>query len=484
METNYYPPYEFKIDIKELVKNYTMGEKSFPFESLPLISENTVDEAHQNTGISKGLLAHIILAAMCTSAQGLYDVSPTPGFIRPITLSIIGIGESGIGKTTAVEILFKSIFEYEQKLDDKYKNELEEYNADLVIWDAISKDLIGEITKTADEKISNQIKEHQKNKPKLPRKKSIAASDYSNAGLIKELNNNPKTFTLISAEAAEILNSKEFKNPTLLLKGWGSESIRKIRHNTENVNLNEYRLSLTALTNKAQFDQFRSGNGKNAKEIGFDARTLFMEITEKKKPSSTAEYKEEKLNIFYSFTNKLLDKTFDGNNSTSERECLNFSKKASERWHQIIEDVNRACEPGGYFEHHHEYAAKWPDNVARIAALLHIFDQSTGEICLSTLNRAEKICSWFADEFLGIFSTNPISTPLEQYAENLINFILSECRNLNKNCIPFNRILQYGRGISRDKTERNKATDYLIQQGRLRKFMYGKTMYIEPIILP
>jgi len=475
---------ELQHNFQPLLQGYEMEKKKFPLQQLPLIASDAIDEAHQNTGVSKELFALVILAAMSTSAQGLYNVSPTPGFTRPTTIHTTGIGESGIGKTTAIDILFKPIFEYEQELDKKYQKEKEEYNANLAVWDAINKNLKKTVTQTGDEKTTNQFKEHQQNKPKPPRKKSITASDYSNAGLIKELNNNPKTVTLISAEANEIFNSKEFKNPTLLLKAWGSENFRKTRHNIENISLNEYRLSLTALINKTQYDQFRSGNGKNSKEVGLDARILFMEVTERKKSPSTAKYKEEKLNTFYSFTNKLLDKTFNDNNNTSERKCLNFSKNASERWHQIIDEVNRACEPGDYFEHHHEYAAKLPDNIARIAALLHIFDQCTGEISLRTLDRAEQICSWFADEFIGIFPQQHDHTALQKQAEKLLNFIISECQKLGKNDIPFNRILQYGRGMPRGKIERNKAAEYLKQQGLVHQYKIGKTAYITPYVLP
>jgi hypothetical protein len=113
-----------------------------------------------------------------------------------------------------------------------------------------------------------------------------------------------------------------------------------------------------------------------------------------------------------------------------------------------LEKKKAACGVDGYFENREEYAAKWSDQVARIAALLHIFDESTGQISLETVKRAEEIGNWLAYEFIEAFSE---SDPIQKMPKSSI-FGLKGNQKAEL-YLHLNSILQFGPYAVRKMTE-------------------------------
>jgi|GEM_PF-6768694 len=457
----------------------------FPIQLLPTVSRDAAIEIYLTTGIPLSLIAIGIIGAMSLSAQGLYDVSPAPGQIRPISIYAIGIAKPGTGKTPIIEKTFKPFFEYESQLEEKYENDLAQHKVEIAEWTLINKKHEKQILTNASDENLKAYRIHIKNMPKKPEKMAITFSDISEAGLTNEIRKNNKTIGLVSAEADEILNSNLFKKSAHILKLWGGEKSRKTRFTSDNMDAGEGRLTITALINPLKFKEFSKRNGKDSHETGLNSRIIYVSTNETRTiPSRGVKYSEEKLTTFHEAIWHLLDMIFRKENEKNERTCLNFSEEATEYWFGIHREVKDACEPGGNFSSHLEYAAKWPDMVARIAALLNIFDGKTGDISKETLIRSEKICSWFADEFIRIFPKQHTEITLQEKAEKLREFIMAECQKLGLFEIPFNRILQYGRDTPREKKERDEITDYLIQQGLVSKYKIGKVTYISPYSLP
>jgi hypothetical protein len=453
----------------------------FPIQLLPPVSRDAAIELSLMTGISLSLIVIGIIGAMSLSTQGLYEVSPAPGQIRPTSIYAIGIAPPGTGKTPIVEKTFKPFFEYEDQLEKKYKNELIQYKVEIAEWTLINKKLEKQILTNASDENLEAYRSHIKNMPKKPEKIAITFSDISAAGLTNEIRKNNKTIGLVSAEADEILNSDLLKNSAQILKLWGGERSRKTRFASDNNGAKEGRLTMVSFINPMKFKEFSKRNGKDSHETGLNSRIIYVSTNETRTiPSRGVKYSEEKLTTFHEAIWHLLDMTFSKENEKNERTCLIFSEEATEYWFGIHREVKEACAPGGDFSYHLEYAAKWPDMIARIAALLHIFDKKTGEISTDTLIRSEKICSWFADEFMEIFPKKHAEITLQEKAEKLRAFIMAECQKLGRFEIPYNHILQYGRDTPRGKKERDEITDYLIQQGLVRKSKIGRITYISP----
>lgn len=85
--------------------------------------------------------------------------------------------------------------------------------------------------------------------------------------------------------------------------------------------------------------------------------------------------------------------------------------------------------PEGVFEHAKDHASKLPENIARLAALIHSFDDlSEEEISLDTLLEAIDLVAYFSKEFMKVFSAPP---KYEVDADNLFfGFVISPCMGL------------------------------------------------------
>jgi hypothetical protein len=51
-----------------------------------------------------------------------------------------------------------------------------------------------------------------------------------------------------------------------------------------------------------------------------------------------------------------------------------------------------------------DLAARTPENIARVAALLHFFEERAGDISYETLEYSCRLCFWHVDQFIYMFS--------------------------------------------------------------------------------
>ena len=138
--------------------------------------------------------------------------------------------------------------------------------------------------------------------------------------------------------------------------------------------------------------------------------------------------------------------------------------------------------PGGLYENAKDHASKLMENIARIAANLHIINKCHGDISWKTLNTAIHICVFFSKEYLNIFDSRP------QHvidAELLYTWLMEQAQNFNNNVLPKRWVMQYCPSKVRASKRFWSALEHLEITQSVRVFIDAKKIhYIEVAACP
>jgi len=263
---------------------------------------------------------------------------------------------------------------------------------------------------------------------------------------------------------------------------WSGETIRSDRISTDSFVISGARCTILLCVQPGVFGKFLAGRGEDARENGFLARTFVVLAKAVPRPAGAdvTGNSWEHLPKFQARVTSLLEQQYPGlgQQEPPERECLGFTPEAELRWRRFENRVKADMNPGGVFADFQDMAAKLPDNVARVAALFHVFDGKTGPIPEETVARAEKLCCWYADEFMGVFAGGQETVQEEADAVLLESWLSNELVNKAIGRLPKNQILQRGPNVLRNKARLDPALASLCDTGRIRIITEGKTRFV------
>ena len=156
---------------------------------------------------------------------------------------------------------------------------------------------------------------------------------------------------------------------------------------------------------------------------------------------------------------------------------LAFTPEAKKAWIAFHDEVESALSRDGDMSDLRDVASKAADNVARLAALFHLFEHNdTDTINAELIEAAGDIVTWHlfeAKRFL-----QQIATPSHlANAIKIDQYILRYCREHNTNVIQQNHIRKHG--AIRDTKLLKDALNELVEANRIRIVLDGKTHMVE-----
>lgn len=104
-----------------------------------------------------------------------------------------------------------------------------------------------------------------------------------------------------------------------------------------------------------------------------------------------------------------------------------FCPEAEQRMIEFYNKVESEMGMLGFLSDFKDYASKVTENMARVAALLHYFEGSGGDISLIAVEAAIQIISWYVDEYVRLFSKQQESTLVGSEAHDLYCWIKEYC---------------------------------------------------------
>jgi len=470
----------------------TPTEKSepYPLDALPVTIRNAVKEVSDFVQCPTALAACSCLAALSTVGGGLVDVKRAEGLTGPSTLYFLVVADSGERKTSSDRFFSDPIRAFDTEAFESCKPQVQTWKANHDAWEAEKGGLLQAIKNTskANKDTSNlkmRLERLQANEPESPMVPQLMLGDATTEALIHRLALKYPIGGLLSNEAGVIFGGHAMGKDSLmrtlstLNSLWDGQSMSIDRRTSESYRLESARLSLGLGIQEHTLREFVAGTNGLARGSGFLARFLvaWPESTQGKRMFQDLPAARPALREFEKRFSDILAsdiRLIDGRLTPIE---LELSKDAKSLWVNAYDVIEKELSPCGELADVRDVASKAADNIARLAAIFHVFQngpdiEKKKFIGRDHIERAGQIINWHlleARRFLG-----QVATPAEiTDAADLESWLLERCRTDHTGAIPIHQIQKSGPYRLRKKKPLDDALRELEEAGRVRRVKAG-----------
>lgn len=460
----------------------------FPHMYLPEIFRNSFYELIQNVMCPPPLVASELIAAASLACQFHVKVIRLDGREGPCHMYIVVIAESGERKSTVDGLVFEPFNRYDSEQITKFSEEKENFKIMHRIWSTEYRGLSARLEKMTEkgmntDAIKAQLVDIAQKEPRKPGLKKTLYSNVTPEALAFGMHDSTSSVGLISAEAGGIFSSTLTSNFALLNSLWDGGPVRVDRRTSESFTLTNVQTTMSLMAQPKPFNDLVEKKGDNARGSGLFARALiaFPESTQGSRFRDTPTLSWEHLPVFHTRIEELikLQEMKEVAGVPPGSIVLKFSPEAQVDMIEAYNHVEQHINPGGFYADAKDYASKILENTVRLAAIFHFFTGQQGDISFDTFRAAEKIVTWYAEEFVRLFvPTDPVSEA-EQEAQLLIQWFIKLYRRRGWDRIQKSFIRKYGPNSLRNKDRLDWVLGQLAATNRVALFMMGKTSYVD-----
>jgi hypothetical protein len=445
---------------------------NYPIEYFPPLIQAAIREVHNTTQAPIAMVGSVVLAAISLACQQHAIIKMPDGRIKPCSLYLLTIAESGERKSTVNDLVMKPFIDFESAGLEEYENIKQQYDIEELIWNTTKNAILSNITKrvknnedAGDEEL--RLNEHVKKKPRAPIPPKVLYNDITPEAIQYELGKVTPSAGLIFDEASIFFGGRVKNDLGFLNKLWDGVSYSVVRRNVESFTINNARLTVSLMTQHDVFMKYFKKHGEYARSSGFLARFLIAT------PQSTQGHRlrENKIETNYQYIDDMHQRISELLKLSKQKisippVTLTLSKAA----HLKLEDISDFVETKMSSESHSlssikDFSSKFSDNMVRLAALFHFFTLESGtEISEDTLLQAIGIVGIYVHFTDHLFSTS-LSTP-EQNAKKL-HIWLMEKYPPPVGMVAFSFILRIGPYAIRNKKKLEAALTILIKEGKV-----------------
>lgn len=368
---------------------------------------------HWETKIPVETLATNLLAVAAAAAQGSYDVVRPGCQPSPISLYTCTIAGSGEGKDTAARPLLKAFHDVEQKLADRHAGDEHDFRACQAVHKAELNGVMAQMNEAVRNgedpaELAHQYAAVSRKAPKPPHRMKIVHDDVTAAALIGAIAKGDRDILLHSTEAGGFLNGAMGKEQPQLNAMWDATPTTRERAGKKAEEATDYRVSINLSLQPRLFAKYVKRSGDDAQDGGFFGRVLFtvppptlgMRLLEGVCPIAS----DSDGPLVARLRELLLDSARRSAEGAS-RENLTFTEDAAAEFTQIYNNFQRWMQVGGEFFSVRPQAAKGAEQVARVAAVLHVIERGREQIDVMVVRRALAIVLWHLRQAVALFSS-------------------------------------------------------------------------------
>jgi putative DNA primase/helicase len=359
------------------------------------------------------------------------------------------------------------------------------YQADLRAWAAKVKGLEDAIKKTASgasrikrsvEELQNDLRVHEAKKPLKPRVPRLIRGDETSEHLAWSLAMEWPSAAIISSEAGVVFGGHamgpETVMRTLALQNtlWDGGDHQVGRRTSESFIVRGCRLTISLQVQDEPLRLFCEKNGPLARGMGYFARFLFSQPQSIQGQRLITEEPPQALPAKAAFDGKLatllnMPLAMDECGALTPA-CMKLTPEGKKAWRELYNGIERELRTDGELCDIRDVASKAADNIARLAAIFHVFQHGlTGNIDASDINRAGEIVVWHLNEarrFLGEFSMPPELAG----AARLESWVIERCRQKGTAIVLRRDVQQFGPNSLRGKKPLDDAIKELQELSR------------------
>lgn len=452
----------------------------FPESSLPLIFREAIDEVVKYYKCPYALAAFSCITNCTLCVQHLYDVARRKDLKSGLSLYLWILALPNERKSTIDKIFKKPIIEYEEYQYKLYKDiEKPKYDTELKAWQA-KKSGTASVIKSFQAKILKEDNEEEKKKLRAklekfeqelaniekspPRKKPeqiVLYDDSTSEKLGSSLSENRRSAGIINSEGGIVFGSYAMKSEnigkTLSLYNmlWSGENIKFDRRTSGSYEVRGSRFTIYIAVQPEVYNKFIKNTQGALEDNGFLGRVLmcFPESTQGERflLDKEGEFlvngfgfgKIEKLyeKMRYFIKQECVQDPIEGIACLKE---LYFDKVGEKMWAKLHDEIESGVSPLGKFSSIRSNAGKAGENVARVAAVFHLFKNGDRSSIIDNecLTMAIEFVTWCLYEVARINSEIISNKELTNLIA-LDNWIIKYCKKENVNTISIRDIKQF-----------------------------------------
>jgi putative DNA primase/helicase len=410
-----------------------------------------------------------------------------------VSLYVFVALESGERKSVTDKLFTQSLEDYQREARELAAVHMKNFCAAEASWKARKAGIVRAIEAAAKKsepcaELEKKLRDHAALEPLRPRVLQLLYEDTTPEALAFSLYSGWPVGGVLSPEAGVVLGGPGMRSETvmanlaILNKLWDGARYTVNRKTSESFTLYGARLTIGVAAQPETVRQFLDKTRGLARGSGFLARFFMIW------PKSTAgsrPYKEEPeewphLKGFRAQLRKLLKGAPQPDIKTGQLALttLKLSPEAKTAWVAFHDDVEKCMAKGGEFSELKDVASKAAENVARLAALFHLYAHGAeGEIGADNVERAAIIVKWHLHEAKR-FLASAAMPPKRRNAIELDDWLIHRCLKEKIQEIPAGDILRLGPNPVRDAEARDEALAELEALGRVRQFTKGKQKWV------
>ncbi|MFL0798746.1 MAG: DUF3987 domain-containing protein [Cellvibrionaceae bacterium] len=442
------------------------------------IMGGVVNETTLNTQAPEFMVMISAIANSTPIVHGLYDIQSPLGAIHPISLNVLTVANSGERKTTVDKSFSKSTRLLEKVINNFIREYNENVDAELESWEVENKVLKSDYKAARKKgvwvKEKNALYEHSKLKPERLKYVSLTHDDFTDASLLRDLNDIIPVAAISSTEAAKILDGAGINLTPVLNKLWDGAGIHVSRISRESFWLENVRLSTSLMLQPELMRKILRKREDELRGSGYLARTIVCCPESKigSRPVAVTKPYTEKCDLFHRRLAELcVELLWALVKPDFKRKLLKLDQAAEQEWLRFANDIESKQQPGGYYHAATDHASKLAENVLRVAGVLHAVEFGDGEISICTLQAAINICLQSSSDFMRCFVPPPQNVQFGQKLQRYIydNFGVSLVGKtasqmyFDERFLSRTMVLQCGPLTKSGQL--NQGLGYLIQQG-------------------
>lgn len=458
----------------------------YPVDALPSCLQQAVITYQQYGQQPIPLVACSALANLSLACQTLANIARDRYLVSPVSLYFLVVASSGERKSAVDNVFSKVVRDWEFNFRQKREKEVQSAITLHHAWQMERDGMLSQIKRCAftgedADYLKMLLTELIEDEPEIPLLPTLYFEDATQEALAVHLANGWPSASLWSDEAGIVLGSHSMQsNPTrfvaLLNRLWDGKSLTAHRKTTQSFMIKNRRLTLNLMMQPRLLHNMGTPGADISRQSGFMARCL-LAYPESSMGKRFYQEPPTTLDCMAGYEKRLHD-CLNQSKHLSQTGCVQLATLwmnpvAKQCWIQFFNHIEAGLISHGQWINIKDFASKASENVARLAALFHLFEGKAGDISVEHVEQAIEIIRWHLQETRRLLTLESISGNSLADAQKLLHWLLD--KGLETLTL---RDIQRLSPL-RDKKQRDEAIERLIENHLARLLKENGKTFLE-----